>query len=239
MSSEVQIVILAGGLGTRLRPITEKIPKAMVPIHGKPFIHYQLDLMAQNEIRDIILSTGFLGHMIQDYVGDGSQWGVQVRYVDEGAELRGTGGAVRLVYDQGLLQDRFFVTYGDSFLPIAFQKVWSAFIQQSKPALMTVMRNEEKWDASNACFDGKDVTLYDKRLKTKPPEMRFIDYGLSGWSKEIIASEIPKGTKFDLADLFHQLSIRGLLTGYEITERFYEIGSVQGIQDLEGYFAKS
>jgi len=230
-----QIVILAGGLGTRLRPITETIPKAMVPIQGKPFVHHQLDLLAKNEIRDIILSTGYLGQMIQDYVGDGQKWGIQVRYVDEGKHLRGTGGAIRFVLDQGLLQERFLVTYGDSYLPVAYQKIWQEFLGTAEPALMTVMKNFEQWDASNACFDGSKVTLYDKKLKTKPPEMRYIDFGLSGWSKTTIATEIPKDEKFDLADLFHTLSVQNLLAGYEIQERFYEIGSAQGIQDLEKY----
>jgi NDP-sugar pyrophosphorylase family protein len=235
MNLPIQIVVLAGGLGTRLRPITETVPKAMVPIQGKPFIHHQLDLLARNEVKDIVLSTGYLSHMIEDYVEDGKRWGVQVRYVNEGKDLRGTGGAVRLVYDHGLLQDRFLVTYGDSYLPISYKKVWQSFNQRREPALMTIMENSEKWDASNACFDGEKVTLYDKRLKQKPKEMRFIDYGLSAWSKDVIATQIPQNEKFDLADLFHSLSAQGLLAGFEIQDRFYEIGSHQGIQDLENY----
>jgi NDP-sugar pyrophosphorylase family protein len=233
----VQIVILAGGLGTRLRPLTDQMPKAMIPILGKPFIDYQLQLLARNGIDEVILSTGYLGHQIEDYVKDGRQWKLKVSYVNEGANLRGTGGALRLIVDQGLLHERFLVTYGDSFLPISYMDVWRDFITRSEPALMTVLRNAEKWDASNACFDGRFVTLYDKKIQPKPAHMQFIDYGLSAFQRSIIQSAIPKDEKVDLSLLFSQLSIQGQLVGYEIKDRFYEIGSMKGIEDLEGYLA--
>jgi MurNAc alpha-1-phosphate uridylyltransferase len=231
----IQIVILAGGLGTRLRPLTDQMPKAMIPIHGKPFVHYQLKWLAQSGVTDVILSTGYLGYQIHDYVKDGSAWGLKVQFVDEGKNLRGTGGAIRYIYDHDLLADKFLVTYGDSFLPIDFQNVWDDFNQRAQPALMTVLRNGEKWDASNVCFDGKLVTLYDKKIQPKPPEMHYIDYGVSAFRKEIIAARIPKEEKYDLATLFRELSVEGLLSGQEVKERFYEIGSMQGIDDLEKY----
>ncbi len=240
MEPSIQIVILAGGLGTRLLPLTEKIPKAMISILGKPFIHYQLKWLAKNEIRDIILSTGYLGEQIQDFIQDGSSWGVKVQYVQEGKNLLGTGGALRLVCEQAKLQEKFLVTYGDSYLPVDFKKIWENFLNQTEPALMTVIKNNEKWDASNACFKEGKITLYDKKaaiLESKPDEMKYIDYGLSGWNKNIIQKKIPCNRKVDLADVFHELSIQGLLKGYEITQRFYEIGSIQGIQDLETFLA--
>lgn len=233
----IQIVILAGGLGTRLRPLTDQIPKAMIPILGRPFVDFQLRLLAQCGIQEVILSTGYLGHLIEEFVRDGRDWNLKVTYVNEGANLRGTGGALRLIYDQGLLRTRFLVTYGDSYLPISYRDIWQDFSKRSEPALMTVLHNGEKWDASNACFDGKNVPLYDKKIQPKPPEMQFIDYGLSAFQSAIIGQEIPKDEKFDLAVLFNRLSIHGKLAGTEVTERFYEIGSTQGIKDLERYLA--
>jgi MurNAc alpha-1-phosphate uridylyltransferase len=235
----IQIVILAGGLGTRLRPITNQIPKAMIPILGRPFIDFQLKLLARSGIQKVILSTGYLGHMIEEFVRDGRDWNLEVTYVNEGANLRGTGGALRLIYDRGLLHDRFLVTYGDSYLPISYKDVWQDFSKRAEPALMTVLQNGEKWDKSNACFDGKNVTLYDKKILPKPSSMQFIDYGLSALSSAIIGQEIPKDKNSDLAVLFNRLSIHKRLAGMEVKERFYEIGSIQGIQDLETYLGLS
>lgn len=233
----IQIVILAGGLGTRLRPVTNQIPKAMVLIHGKPFIHYQLEWLARNEVHDVILSTGYLGHQIQDFVQDGRSWGLRVQYIDEGKNLLGTGGALRLVSDHPNLQDKFLVTYGDSYLPIPFKKIWQAFLEQTEPALMTVLKNHEKWDTSNACFQEGKITLYDKKAShPKPPQMQYIDYGLSAWTKECIKSEFLLGQKADMADLFNKLSLEGRLAGFEVTQRFYEVGSLEGIRDLSTFF---
>jgi NDP-sugar pyrophosphorylase family protein len=233
---EPQIVILAGGLGTRLRPITEQIPKAMVPILDKPFVHYQLDRLAHQGISDVILSIGYLGHQIADYVQDGQNWGIKVRYTQEGQKLLGTAGALRLVSEHGFLKERFLVTYGDSFLPIDFRGVWDTFLERKEPALMTVYKNQGKWDQSNACFDGSRVVLYDKKIPPpKPPEMQYIDYGLSALSRRLIQAAIPREEPADLAELFHQLSTEGKLAGVEVQERFYEVGSMSGVQDLENH----
>jgi NDP-sugar pyrophosphorylase family protein len=214
----------------------------MIPILGRPFIDHQLKLLAQSGIQEVILSTGYLGHLIEQFVKDGRDWNLKVSYVNEGADLRGTGGALRLIYDRGLLRDRFLVTYGDSYLPISYRTVWQDFGKRIEPALMTVLRNGEKWDASNACFDGKNVTLYDKnpydkKDRPKPPDMQFIDYGLSAFQRATIGQEIPENEKSDLALLFNRLSIQSKLAGIEVKERFYEIGSIQGIEDLEGFLA--
>jgi MurNAc alpha-1-phosphate uridylyltransferase len=235
LKDPIQIVILAGGLGTRLRPLTEQIPKAMIPILGKPFMDFQLRLLSRCGIQEVILSTGYLGEMIKEFVRDGRDWNLKVTYVNEGKNLRGTGGALRLIYDHGLLREHFLVTYGDSYLPISYRDIWQEFSKRTEPALMTVLRNGEKWDASNSCFDGENVTLYDKKIQPKPKEMQFIDYGLSAFSKALIGQEIPKDQKFDLATLLNQLSINKQLAGLEVKERFYEVGSLQGIQDLEAY----
>jgi NDP-sugar pyrophosphorylase family protein len=147
----------------------------------------------------------------------------------------GTGGAIRKAIDDAPVQDEFLVTYGDSYLPIDYGAVWKRFLAQPLPALMTVLENHEKWDRSNACFDGTRVSLYDKWTETKPPQMRFVDYGLSALRKSMVQARIAAGEKMDLARLFHTLSLEGQLAGYEVKTRFYEIGSPQGLADLREY----
>jgi NDP-sugar pyrophosphorylase family protein len=154
--------------------------------------------------------------------------------VDEGEQLRGTAGAVRLALDEGALEESFLVTYGDSFLPIDFGTVFSAFQASGKPALMTVFRNDGRWDTSNVIFDGRLVTLYDKQRRTRPAaDFAFIDYGLSALARRLVADEIPAEGTADLATLFHALSVRGELAGFEAAQRFYEIGSPAGLEDFE------
>jgi len=234
----MQCVILAGGLATRMRPLTERIPKALIPIAGRPFIDHQLDWLAGHGVTDVVLSVGYKGDAIRAHVGDGGGYGLRARIVDEGENLRGTAGALRLALDEGALEESFMVMYGDSYLPIDFSAVFQAFQASGKPALMTIFRNEGQWDTSNVIFDGETV-LYDKQRKTRPAaDFTFIDYGLSVLSRRVIADEIPAGVKADLATLFHTLSVRGELAGLEMAERFYEIGSPGGLEDLGRWLAE-
>jgi NDP-sugar pyrophosphorylase family protein len=240
----VQCVILAGGLATRMRPLTDQIPKALIPAAGRPFVDHQLDWLAGHGVSDVVLSIGYKGELLRAHVGDGAQFGLRVRHVDEGADLRGTAGALRLALDQGALEEEFLVTYGDSFLPVDFGEVHRAFAASGRPALMTVFRNDGRWDQSNVIFDGSLVTLYDKQRRTRPIEdFRYIDYGLSAMTRRIVADAIPAavkaGEKADLADLFFTLSRRGDLAGLEVGERFYEIGSPAGLQDFEAWLQKT
>ena len=228
----MQCLILAGGLATRMRPLTETIPKALIPVEGRPFIDHQLAWMAARGVTQVVLSVGYLGDAIRQHVGDGGRYGLAARIVDEGPNLRGTAGAVRLAYDEGVLEERFLLTYGDSFLPIDFAAVFNHFRASGAPALMTVYRNQGRWDTSNVIFDGRMVTLYDKQRRTRPPEdFAFIDYGLSALTRGAV-EKIPAGQKADLAELFHGLSLRGELAGWESPERFYEIGSPAGLADF-------
>jgi NDP-sugar pyrophosphorylase family protein len=235
----VQCLILAGGLATRMRPLTETIPKALIPVAGRPFIDHQLAWLAGHGVTDVVLSLGYLGEQVRDHVGDGARHGLRVRAVDEGTDLRGTAGAVRLALDEGVLEERFLVTYGDSFLPIDFAAVFRAFAGSGAPALMTVFKNQGRWDTSNVIFDGRMVTLYDKQRRTRPPEaFTFIDYGLSALERGVVAASVPAGAKADLSDLFHALSVRGELAGWESPERFYEIGSPAGLEDFTRWLGR-
>jgi MurNAc alpha-1-phosphate uridylyltransferase len=236
----LQCVILAGGIGTRMRPETEEIPKALLPVLERPFCDWQLELLAERGIERVLYSVGYRGEMIRDHVGDGSRFGLEVSYVDEGGRLRGTGGALRLAYDLGELEGAFFVLYGDSYLPTDYGAVERAWEETSLPALMVVHRNEGHWDASNAIYADGRVLLYDKdRPADRVDEMQWIDYGLSVLTRDAIGDRCIPGAVADLADLMRDLSRDGMLAGFEASERFYEGGSPEGLRDLEQYLSSS
>ena len=236
----LQCVVLAGGPGTRMRPATEEMPKALLPVLGRPFADWQLELLAKQGIERVLYSVGYRGEMIRDHVGDGSRFGLEINYMDEGEHLRGTGGALHLAFHLGELEEAFFVLYGDSYLPIDFGAVESAWQQTPLPALMTVFRNDGQWDASNAIHDAGRVVLYDKdRPADRVEEMRWIDYGLSILPRDVVAERIPHDEVTNLAELMRDLSREGKLAGYEVSERFYEAGSPEGLRDLEQYLSST
>jgi NDP-sugar pyrophosphorylase family protein len=226
------IAILAGGLATRLRPITEKIPKSLIEIHGEPFIVHQLRLLRASGIHRAVICVGHLGEMIRDVVGDGSRLDIKVDYSFDGPALLGTAGAIQNALPK--LGAAFFVIYGDSYLPCNYVDVLSAFEYSHAQALMTVFRNEGKWDASNVEFMGKEILAYSKQTPT--PEMDFIDYGLGVFRAEAFASVLA-GKAHDLATLYQHLLRRGQLAGFEVRERFYEIGSPEGLRETSDFLA--
>jgi NDP-sugar pyrophosphorylase family protein len=229
-------VILAGGLGTRMRSLTEGRPKALMPVLGRPFVDWQLELVARQGIDRVVLSIGYGGQLIREHVGDGAGFGLSVTWVDEGPHLRGTGGALRLALDAGALAPAFFVLYGDSYLPIDYAAVEGAWRQSGLPALMTVLLNDGRWDASNTIYESGRVQLYDKsRPSDRLAEMRWIDYGLSVLTREVVRDRIDSGMVADLADVMHDLSLAGMLAGFPVAARFYEVGSPSGLKDLEEY----
>ncbi|HEY1596529.1 MAG TPA: sugar phosphate nucleotidyltransferase [Thermoleophilaceae bacterium] len=230
----MQCLILAGGLATRLRPVTETIAKAVVPVAGRPFAEYQLEWLARAGATDVVYAIGFLGDQVRAAVGDGSRFGLAVEYVDEGEELLGTGGAVRLAYDQGVLGPAFLILYGDSYLTYDPGRAWREFKRRKPAALMTVYRNEGRLEASNAQLSEEMVVRYDKGASDPLSEgMHHIDYGLSVLDRDAVVPDIPAGQVVDLADVYTELSRQGRLAGLEVSERFYEIGSPHGLAELE------
>ncbi len=225
----MQCIILAGGLGTRMRPLTDICPKTLLPVHGRPFAYHQLSWLAWQGVTDVVYSIGHQGGLIRRYWDSTPSPVRSIRYVDEGEKLRGTGGALHLALDQGVLDESFLVIYGDSFLPVEFAPVWRAFESSRMPALMTVLRNQGQWDRSNVIYKNGRVLLYDKG---GGPAMQYIDYGLSAFRRELFR-DTPE--VFDLAVLLGELSRSNRLAGFEVAERFYEIGSPQGLADLEHY----
>jgi NDP-sugar pyrophosphorylase family protein len=227
------VAILAGGLATRLRPITEKIPKVLIPVAGKPFLVHQLELLRRQGITRVVLCLGHLGEMVREQFGDGSAHGVRLVYSFDGPVLLGTGGALKQALPK--LGEKFFVLYGDSYLPIDFGPVAEAFARSGKLGLMTVYRNEGRYDTSNVVFAEGEIKVYDKQLRL--PEMRHIDYGLSVFRAAAL-DEYSAGAKFDLAHLMQRLVTRRELAGFEVAERFYEIGSPAGLAELEALLAR-
>lgn len=234
MSAELfPVAILAGGLATRLRPVTEKIPKALVDINGEPFIAHQFRLLREGGARRVVVCAGYRGEMIQEVVGDGGRFGLEVKFAFDGPKLLGTAGALKRALP--LLGEAFHILYGDSYLNCDFRAIQETFIRSAKQGLMTVFRNEGLWDKSNIELENGQIIVYDKHRPT--PRMKFIDYGwgvLRAAALERVAADEP----YDLARLYQDLLREGELAAFEVHERFYEIGSFEGLEETRRYLAE-
>jgi NDP-sugar pyrophosphorylase family protein len=228
--SDVPVALLAGGLATRLRPHTEKIPKALVELAGKPFIDHQLELLHQNGIRKVVFCLGYLGEMVERHLGEGSRFGMQLRYAYDGEKLLGTGGALRRAAH--LLDGTFWVMYGDSYMDIDYAAVLHDFASRNVLGLMTVLKNNDQWDRSNVVFENGQLIRYDKKNQTH--DMRHIDYGVAILRREAL-DRIPPDQPYDLATLYTQLVAEGQMSGFEVTNRFYEIGTPTSLDEARRY----
>jgi NDP-sugar pyrophosphorylase family protein len=186
-------------------------------------------LLRSQGIAEVVLCVGYRSEQIQQVIGAGSAFGLSVRYVSDGEKLLGTGGAVRRAL--GMLGEEFFVLYGDSYLLCDYQAVLRSFSRSGKLGLMTVYRNEGKYDASNVEYDAGTIRRYDKSARS--PAMHHIDYGLGVFRREAFA-DVPEGARLDLAQLYQTLLAKGQLAGYEVADRFYEIGSLTGLEEFRG-----
>jgi len=226
------VAILAGGLATRLGEITESIPKALVDVAGKPFVVHQLTLLRDAGIRRVVLCLGHLGEQVRDALGDRFDT-IELSYSFDGDQLLGTGGALRRALSW--LGERFLVLYGDSYLRCDYAAIADAFIASGKQGLMTVYKNDGQYDASNISYRDGKIIRYDKRPGITG--MTHIDYGLGGLCADALAPR-PDGERFDLVTVYQSLLARDQLAGYEVPERFYEIGSVPGLEDTRRLLAK-
>jgi NDP-sugar pyrophosphorylase family protein len=225
----MQAVVLAGGLATRLGPRTAHTPKSMLEVAGRPFIAWQLDRIAGSGIEHVILCIGHLGREIAEFVGDGSRFGLDVAYSDEGESLLGTAGALRFALP--LLDHAFVVTYGDSFLPFDYSAPLRDLIGHGEAlGTMSVFRNAGRWDASNVGLSGERVGVYAKGVSD--PALDHIDYGATALRRRVIES-LPPSTPIGLDRVQADLAARGLLRAHVATERFYEIGSPAGLTELD------
>jgi N-acetyl-alpha-D-muramate 1-phosphate uridylyltransferase len=224
------ICLLAGGLGTRLGDTVRDTPKPLLNVAGDPFLIHQLRLLARHGATRVVLCVGYLGELIEERIGS-SQFGIEITYSYDGPSPIGTLGAVRKAAPA--LGDRFLVLYADTYLRLDYRAVVHAWGASCLPALMTVLRNEGRWDVSNVCFDGTRVTAYDKRAPA--PEMSWIDYGLGGLHSQML--DLLPDSSDDLADLYHELAKRGELFGFQATERFFEIGTPASLAEAAEFLA--
>lgn len=231
MNKLFPIVILAGGLATRLGSLSKATPKSLVLVNEEPFIAHQLRLLKNQGFEKIVVCIGYLGSLIQNYVKDGKEFGLSVTYSEDGKELLGTAGAIKNALS--ILEENFFVLYGDSYLMIDYKKVQQFFMQQSKPALMTIFKNNDMGDSSNIEFNDNEIIKYDKKNKTI--NMTYIDYGLAIFKKNIFSSN---DYFYDLSDIFHKLLKKKQLANYIVYQRFYEIGSFVGLRELGNFLTK-
>jgi NDP-sugar pyrophosphorylase family protein len=229
------LAILAGGLATRLRPITEAIPKSLVEVAGEPFLAHQLRLAHRQGFRRVVLLVGHLGEQIESFAGNGSAFGLSIVYARDGEVRRGTGGAMRAAWE---CFDKYVVViYGDSYLDIEIAPVWRAYRFAGAEAMMTVLHNRDQWDPSNVRFDGKMVLSHDK-ASVGQPGVEWIDFGLSIFRVDTIA-RWPEPDPFDLSSVTKMLAQRGQLAGYAVTQRFYEIGKPEGLVETSRRLART
>ncbi|MBV9425373.1 MAG: NTP transferase domain-containing protein [Solirubrobacterales bacterium] len=224
------ICILAGGLGERLGAAVRYTPKPLLEVAGEPFLLHQLRLLADHGAGEVVVCVGYLGEKIVQRIGD-ERFGIRIAYSHDGPRPLGTLGAVRVAAPK--LGSRFLVLYGDTYLRLDYAAAFTEWERSGLPAMMTVLRNDRRWDVSNACFDGRRVTAYNKRAPT--PAMRWIDYGLGGLQRqtlELVGEEVS-----DLADLYHELAGRNALFGFEATNRFYEIGTPEALEETSAFLA--
>jgi NDP-sugar pyrophosphorylase family protein len=229
----MQMVILAGGLGTRLGKRYEKVPKSMIQILGKPFLQYQIELLKENEIKRLLLCIGHLGDQIKTYFNDGSKFGIDIQYSEEGADLLGTGGALKKA--EPFLDEHFFLMWGDSYLLLDYIDIRDVYFKTGCEGLMVVYKNYNDRVKSNVIVEEDKIALYDKW--NSYDDMIYIDNGLSVLNK-VILDEIPSNKVFAVEKIFKKWSQEGKLAAYETEQRFYEIGSNKGLMEFKALVSR-
>ena len=224
--------IVAGGFATRLGGLVSDMPMSLIDVAGKPFVVHQLELLGRRGITDVVFCVGHLAEEVRTAIGDGSGWGVRVRYSYDGAQPLGIGGALRNAVP--LLGSAFFVLDSESFLDCDYQAVAGAFFASGRNGLMTVLENGGAWDRSNVLYENGRIVRYDRNSAT--PDMRHIDYGL-GALKAAALDRYPADSAFDLVGVYQDLLLRGELAAYEVADRFYEIGTPEGLEETRRHLA--
>lgn len=230
----MQMVILAGGLAIRMMPLTSKLPKSMLQIKGRPFLEYQLELLKEYEIKDVLLCVGYKGELIKDHFGDGRKFGVNLSYSFDGNKLLGTAGALKKAYK--LLGENFFLMYGDSYLPYDYQEIEKHFRDSAKLSLMVAYRNQNRFDKSNLLIQDGMIKLYDKTLRGE--NLEYIDAGLSILKKEVL-NLVPEEEPYDLEELYRTLISEEEMSAFEVKQRFYQIGSFEGLEEFKNLVVKT
>jgi len=225
----MQMVILCGGLATRLGNIAKNTPKSMIPVQGKPFLEHQIEQLKKHQVKDIVLCVGHLSEKIETYFGNGKKFDVNIQYSHDGDKPLGPIGALKKA--ELLLNDVFFTMYGDSYVFVDYKKVYNHFIKQDKLAMMTVYYNHNKHDKSNLIVKNGKVIQYSG---TKTKDMTYIDYGVNIYKKKTL-DIIPKNTFFSTKDLYTNLAKQNQLLAFEIKKRFYHIGNLESLEEFRNY----
>ena len=232
----MQAVILVGGLGTRLRPLTNTAPKSMVTVDGRPFLAHLLELLGHNGIGDVVLCIGYLGDQIREYLRDGGEFGVKIRYSEEKGELLGTGGALKRAEDY--LNDRFFVINGDTYLPIRYDEVDQAFLKANKRGLMVLYDNREDTGVSNNVDIDNNLIVTKYKKGCDSHDLKYVEAGVLIFQRDVLAP-IETGHLVSLEkSVFPFLIEQGELAAYVTEQRFYDMGTPRGLKELEEFLKK-
>jgi NDP-sugar pyrophosphorylase family protein len=229
------VAVLAGGLGTRMADISgPTTPKALLRVAGRAFIDFKLASLAAEGVKRVVLLLGHGDRLIADHVGTGADYGLHVTCRSDGPTLLGTGGAVRRALD--LLGEAFWVTYGDTFLRAPMAEIEATFHSRGIEAMMTVLRNRDRWDRSNVHIE-KGLVV-EHRKGSPPGSYEYIDYGLAILRREPVET-FPAGSPFDLEQVFQLLIANGTMGAYVVSRRFYEIGTPEGYRQTNEFLRTS
>ena len=233
-SSFPTVVVLAGGLGTRLGAVAQTCPKNMMTVAGEPFVAHQMRLLKREGVSRVVFCLGHLAEQVMDFVGDGSKFHLSVDYCLDGPKLLGTGGAIKRALREKVQEKEFSVLYGDSYLDIPLAPIAEKFVVSKRLGLMTVLENGDQWDTSNVLYRDGEIVTYDKKLRS--PEMRHIDYGLSIFSRAAF-DVYGADDAFDLSVVLQRLIAQHDLAVFEVGTRFYEIGTPESLAEAERYIS--
>ncbi|MFC1985400.1 sugar phosphate nucleotidyltransferase [Chloroflexota bacterium] len=232
MVDKMQAVILAGGLGTRLRPLTDRVPKVMVSVGGRPFLLHLIELLKRQGVDDIILCIGYLGHYIKEFFSSGKGFGIRIRYSEEKRSLLGTAGALKQA--ESLLDNHFLVINGDTYLPIDYRPAEAFFLKQNIKAVMIVYDNKDDTGVKNNVeLDNSMVTRYDK--ESADSSLRYVETGALIIKREALAliqGEHPISLE---TGLYPSLIRQKELIAYVTQQRFYDMGRPDQLKVFEEF----
>ncbi len=230
----MQAAIIAGGRGTRLAPLTNDMPKPMIPVNGKPFLEYELSLLKSNGITDFVICLGYLGNLIQEYFGNGDKFGIRIDYCYDGDKPMDVIGALKRA--EPLLHDRFFMTYADCYLRADYAIAMQELEKSKKMAMMLVFKNHNKYGTSDVeVFEGR-VINYNKKVQTS--NMIYINYGVTVLRRDSLKI-VPADTAYGEEEFFGKLIRDGQLIAHVVGERFYEIGTIQSLSEFKDFVSAS
>ncbi len=225
----MQAAILVGGLGTRLGRLTQEVPKPMVMVRGRPFLEHEISLLKRSGITDFVLCVGYLGEKVEEHFGDGSRWGVRVSYSWDGPRLLGPAGALKRA--EPLLQEFFFVTYGDAYLRADYRGLMRTLVDSGRLGVMAVYQNRNKYGRSDVAVRGESIVRYDKR---GGEGLDWVNFGVSALSRRALAL-IPAGRECGEEEFYGQLIERDELLAFPVPDRFYEIGTPASLKEFEQF----